>query len=62
MLAIYNDIVIFLVYSQFGANWKPDFGRRVDKTYIFIKSNFSLTKTENETKKSLTQIKHYCFK
>ena len=44
MLATYNDIVIFPVYSQFGANWKPEFGRRVDKTYIFIKSNLYLTK------------------
>ena len=61
MLAIYNNIVIFSVYGQFGANWKPEFGRRVDKTYIFIKSNLYLTKPENETKKSLTQIKRYGF-
>ena len=38
-------IVIFLIYCQFGANWKPDSGRIVCKTYIFIDSNFFLTKS-----------------
>ena len=33
-------IAIFPIYSQFGAIWKPDFGRTVYKTYIFINSNF----------------------
>ena len=32
-------IVIFLIYSQFGAIWKPDSGRINSKTYIFINSN-----------------------
>ena len=32
-------IVIFLVYGQFGAFQKPDSGRLVFKTYIFIKSS-----------------------
>ena len=32
-------IVIFLIYSQFGAFQRPDSGRIVCKTYIFIKSN-----------------------
>ena len=32
-------IVIFPIYSQFGAIWKPDSGRIVCKTYIFINSN-----------------------
>ena len=31
--------VIFLVYCQFGAIPKPDFGHTVIKTYIFINSN-----------------------
>ena len=46
-------IAIFLICSQFGAIPKPDSGRIVCKTYIFINSNFYLTKTENRTKKSL---------
>ena len=33
-------IVIFPIYGQFGAIWKPDSGYIVCKTYIFINSNF----------------------
>ena len=51
--------VIFQIYGQFAAFQKPDSGSMVYKTYIFIKSN--LTETENRTKKSLTQLLHYCF-
>ena len=51
--------VIFPIYGQFGAIRKPDSGRIVSKTYALINSN--LTKTENRTKKSLTQFSHYCF-
>ena len=32
-------IVIFPIYGQFGAIRKPDSGRMVCKTYIFINSN-----------------------
>ena len=32
-------IVIFPIYGQFGATWKPDSGGAVCKTYIFINSN-----------------------
>ena len=32
-------IIIFPIYGQFGAIRKPNFGRIVCKTYIFIKSN-----------------------
>ena len=35
----YDVIVIFLIYDQFGAIRKPDSGRIVYKTYIFINSN-----------------------
>ena len=31
--------VIFWIYGQFGAIRKPDSGRRVCKTYVFINSN-----------------------
>ena len=33
-------IVLFLIYGQSGAIRKPDSGRIVCKTYIFINSNF----------------------
>ena len=57
-----NDVItIFPIYGQFGAIWKPDSGPIVCKTYIFINSTLYLTKTEDRTKKSLTQLSHYCF-
>ena len=44
-------IVIFSIYRQFGTIWKPDSGRLVNKTHIFIKSNLkNLTRSENRTK------------
>ena len=51
----------FLIYKQFEAIWKPDFGRIVSKTYIFSNSNLYLIKAENKTKKSVTQPSHYYF-
>ena len=38
MSADCDVIVIFLIYGQFGAIRKPDCGRVVCKTYIFINS------------------------
>ena len=32
-------IIIFPIYGQFGAIWKPVSGRIVSKTYIFVNSN-----------------------
>ena len=44
-------IAIFSIYGQFGAIQKPDFGRTVRKTYIFINSNlFVLQKLKTELK------------
>ena len=40
MLENCDVVVIFPIYSQFGAIWKPDSGRIVCKTYIFTKSDF----------------------
>ena len=62
-------VAIFPIYGQFGAIRKPNLGRIVCKTYIFIYSNYTLivtehfylTKTENRTKISLKQLSHYCF-
>ena len=57
----FNLIAIFPIYSQFGGIWRPDSGRIVCKTYVFILIvTFHLTKSENKTKKSLTQLSHYC--
>ena len=40
-----NIIAIFLIYGQFGAIRKPDSGRIVCKTCIFINSNVLSYKT-----------------
>ena len=42
--------VFFQVYGQIAAIWKPDSGRIVYKTYIFINNNLYLTKTEIRAK------------
>ena len=39
MLTSCDVIVIFSIYGQFGAIWKPDFGRIICKIYIFLNSN-----------------------
>ena len=52
-------IIIFPIYGQFGAIEKLDSGRIVCKTSLTVA--FYLTKTETRTKKSLTQLWHYCF-
>ena len=54
-------IFIFSIYNQSGAIWKSDSGRIVCKIYIFLIVTFYLTKTENKTKRSLTQPSYYCF-
>ena len=40
MSAKCGGIVIFLIYGQFGAIWKQDFGRIVCKISISINSNY----------------------
>ena len=47
------DVIIsfLIIYSQFGAMRKPDSGRIVCKTYVFINSDFL----------SYKNWKHYCF-
>ena len=56
MSANCDVIVIFLIYGQFGAIRKPDYGGIAAKTCIFINSHLYLIKTQNRTKKSLTQL------
>ena len=57
----YDVIVIFL----FLANLEQSGGRIPDTESAKVLSSvivtFCLTKTENITKKSLTQLSHYCF-
>ena len=65
----YNDVIsrncdviaIFPLYGQFGAIQKPDSGRITVKLMFSLTITFYLTKTENSTKKSPTQLSHYCF-
>ena len=56
----YDVIVLFPIFGQFGAIWKPDSGRIVCKTTFSLIVTFYLTKTETRTKKSLTQPSHSC--
>ena len=44
MSANCDVIVIFPIYGQFGAIWKPDSKGMVSQTYIFINSNLLLYK------------------
>ena len=57
----YDVIVIFPIYGQLWAIWKPDSGRIVYKNICLLTVDFYLTKTENRTKIFLTQLSHYCF-
>ena len=43
-------IAIILIYGQFGAIQKPDSGRLVCKTYIFINSNLLSYKNSKQLK------------
>ena len=57
-------IVIFRIFGKFGAVRRPDSEHRVWKSCLQSQSvivTFCLTKTGNRTKKSLTQLSHYCF-
>ena len=57
----YDVIVIF----EFLANLEQSGGRIPDKesakVILSLIATFFLTKTENRTTKSLTQLSHYCF-
>ena len=59
MSANCDIIVIFSSYGQFEVTQKPDSGRMVCNTFSLIVT-FYLAKTENRTKKSLTQLSYYC--
>ena len=61
MLAIYDAVVIFSIYGQFEEIPKPDSERIALKNIFSLTVTFNLTKTKNRTRKSLTQLSHYCF-
>ena len=60
-----QKIVTSLSFLEFLANleqsggWIPD--KESAKVMFSVIVTFCLTKTENKTKKSLTQLSHYCF-
>ena len=54
----YDVIVIFRIFGQFGGSPEAHSGH---KSSLFSNSNLFFTKTENRTKKSLTQLSHFCF-
>ena len=39
MLGNCDVMVIFRIFGQFGAIWRPDSGNRVCKSYLFSNSN-----------------------
>ena len=49
----------FLVNLEQSGGWIPD--KKSAEVMFSITVTFCLTKTENRTKKSLTQLSHYCF-
>ena len=49
-------VVIFPIYGKFGAIKTHSL-----KIAFSLKVSFCLTKTENRSKRSLTQLSHYCF-
>ena len=60
MSANCDIIVISQIYDQFGSFCKPNSGRMVLLAFS-LKVTLNLTKTENRTKKSLTQLSYHCF-
>ena len=60
-----RKIVTSLSFFGFLANLEQSGGRIPDtesaKVMFSVIVTFCLTKTENRTKKSLTQLSHYCF-
>ena len=60
-----QKIVTSLSFFGFLANLEQSGGRIPDtesaKVMFSVIATFCLTKTENRTKKSLTQLSHYCF-
>ena len=64
-MASFREIVTSLSFFKFLAYLEQSGDRIPDtesaKGMFSVKATFCLTKTENRTKKSLTQLSHYCF-
>ena len=64
-LTLYRETVMSLLFFGFLANLEQSGGRITDtesaKVMFSVTRTFFFTKTENRTKKSLTQFSHYCF-
>ena len=62
---VMSGIVTSLSFFGFLANLEQSGGRIPDresaKALLSVIVTFCLTKTENRTKKYLTQLSHYCF-
>ena len=57
VMSVNCDVIInFQIYGQLGTIRNPS----LNITFSLIVT-FYLTKTENRTQKSLTQLSHYCF-
>ena len=56
MLAICNTIAIFPISGQFRAIWIPDSRRKVVILAFSLIVTLLFLKTENKTKKSVTQL------
>ena len=62
MLANFDVIVFSPIYGRFAAIRKPNSRCMIYKKLTFsLTVTFYLTKPENRTKKSLTQLSYYCF-
>ena len=57
----FGVITIFPIDGQFRAIQKPVSGTWSVKRIFSLIAIFYIIKTENKTKKSLTQLSHYCF-
>ena len=53
-------IVIFSIYCQCEAIWKPDSTPKSVKLKFSLTKSFYLRKTDNRTEKSLRQLSHFC--
>ena len=65
MMTSFRKILTSLSFFGFLANLEQSRGLIPDiesaKNMFSVKVTFRLTKTENKTKKSLTQLSQYCF-
>ena len=63
-MTLCRQIVKSLSFFGFLANLEQSRGRITEtaaEVMFSVTATFCITKTENRTKKSLTQLSHYCF-